>query len=278
LYETLIFWGFHFYSPDKFILETSTKANNDASKVINVQLKSSTELAIFYMIETSKVLCMRKTLMNQSIAKVTTVIGLTLMIAGLVHGTFEILQGNNPVNGLVIQAIGDAHQQWFYGTEEAFTLLPTFLSAGILSNIVAIALGVWSWRFISHKHGASIFLAMSILLFLVGGGIAQLVFFLPTWAVATRINKPINKWKKLPESLLQTLSPLWPVLAAFAFISFMLGLHISITGKLPIGSSTDPEVILNICWTFIFGGGWIFFLLSYLSAFSADALTTKESS
>jgi hypothetical protein len=228
------------------------------------------------MIKASENCFTQDNLMNQSIAKVISIIGLTLMIAGLVHGTYEILQGNEPTGGLIIQAIGDKQQQWFYGTEEAFTLLPTILSAGILSNIVAIALGLWSWRYITHKHGATIFLALSILLFLVGGGIAQLVFFLPAWGIATRINKPIRIWKKLPKPLLNVLAPLWPVLSGMAFASFMLGLSISITGKVPFVSSNDPEIILNICWTFIFGGGWVGYLLAILSAFSADSLRLKE--
>ena len=216
--------------------------------------------------------------MNQSIAKTITIIGLALMIAGLIHGTFEIVQGNTATNRLIIQAIGDEQQQWFYGTEEAFTLLPTFLSAGILSNIISIFLGIWSWRYITHKHGATVFLVLCIFLFLVGGGIAQLVFFLPAWGVATRINKPIRVWKRLPENLLQTLAPLWPVLSGIAFVSFLIGLYISVSGIVPLVQTNDPEVILNICWTFIFAGGWIFFLLSYISAFSADSLITKESS
>ncbi|MBI9049147.1 MAG: hypothetical protein JEZ00_07000 [Anaerolineaceae bacterium] len=214
--------------------------------------------------------------MNKAITKIISIIGLALAIAGLVHGTFEILQGNAPTGGLIIQAIGDAQQQWVYGTEEAFTILPTFLSAGILTNLISIMLGIWSFRYLSHKHGASIFLGLCILLFLVGGGIAQLVFFLPAWGIATRINKPIKRWEKLPEKMRRGLAPYWPVLVGIGLVSFLIGLFISITGSVPWVNSADPQVILNICWTFIFGGGWGFFALAVLSGFAADSLVKQQ--
>jgi len=141
--------------------------------------------------------------MNRATKIIVSTIGVLLGIAGLDHGFFEILQGNTPTDGLIIQAIGDAQQMWFYGTEEAFTIIPNFLVTGILAVLVSLAIIVWSVGFLHTRHGASIFGLLFIALFLVGGGIAAQIMFVPvTWAVATRINKPLTWWRKvLPEGI-----------------------------------------------------------------------------
>ena len=43
------------------------------------------------------------------------------LFSGINHGIFEILQGNKPINGLVINAIGEMQRFWPEGTEPAFT-------------------------------------------------------------------------------------------------------------------------------------------------------------
>ena len=118
------------------------------------------------------------------------------------HGFFETLQGNIPTNGLIIQAIGLAHRMWLHGTEEAFTIVPNFLATGILAMIFSIAIMIWSVGFIHTKHGPAVFFLLFVLLFLVGGGVGQIVFFIPIWAASTRINKPLTWWRKvLPENV-----------------------------------------------------------------------------
>jgi hypothetical protein len=97
-------------------------------------------------------------------------------LAGMTHGIFEITQGNKPTAGLV-----------FDQTSGAFSILPTYLFSGIAAILVGLALIVWTVGFIHRKNGPVIFLLISMLLFLVGGGIAQVAFFLIAWAVSTRI-------------------------------------------------------------------------------------------
>jgi hypothetical protein len=131
--------------------------------------------------------------MNRATKIIVSTISIILAIAGMVHGFFEILQGNTPTGGLIIQAIGDEQQMWLYGTEEAFTIIPNFLITGILTIIVSLAIIIWSASYLQTKRGAAVFLLLFVVLFLVGGGIAAQVVFVPiTWAVATRINKPLN--------------------------------------------------------------------------------------
>ena len=212
--------------------------------------------------------------MNRSLLRITTLLGILLSVAGLVHGIYECLQGNHPTGGLIIQAIGDAQQNWQYGTEEAFTLMPTFLSAGVASILVSMSLLVWSLFFLAKKQGATVFLLLCVLLFLVGGGIAQLVFFLPGWGAATRINRRLKPWKLA--GFAKFIAPFWPVLAGVGMVSFFIGLIISVTGFVPGVAAGEAERILNICWSFIFGGGWIGFFLAYVSGFAKDSITNVK--
>jgi hypothetical protein len=211
--------------------------------------------------------------MNRATRIIVSTIGVILGIAGLDHGIFEILQGNRPTSGLIIQAIGPQQNLW--GTEEAFTIIPNFLVTGILAVIVSLAIIVWSVGFIHTKHGATVFGLLFILLFLVGGGIAAQVTFVPvTWAAATRINKPLTWWRKvLPESVRPILAKLWPVSLTIGCLSFLVGLSIAITGYVP--GVSDDERILAICWFFVFGGGLGMFLFTFMAGF-ADDIQAKE--
>jgi hypothetical protein len=186
------------------------------------------------------------------------------------HGFFETLQGNTPTNGLIIQAIGESNRMWLHGTEEAFTIIPNFLATGILAIMVSLAIMTWSVGFIHTKRGASIFGLLFVLLFLVGGGIAAQIMFVPvTWAVAKRINQPLSWWRKvLPENIRRVLAKIWPVTLALGTLSFLIGLFIAITGYVP--SESDPERILSICWAFIFLGGLGMFLLTFAAGFAYD--------
>lgn len=201
---------------------------------------------------------------------IVATIGVTLGIAGMDHGFFETLQGNTPTNGLIIQAIGEANRMWLHGTEEAFTIIPNFLVTGILAIIVSMAIMIWSVGFVHTKHGGSVFGLLFILLFLVGGGIAAQIMFVPvTWAVATRINRPLSWWREaLPGNVRRVLAKIWPVTLALGTLSFLIGLFIAITGYVP--GESDPERILNICWAFIFLSGLGTYLLTFVAGFAYD--------
>ena len=194
-----------------------------------------------------------------------------LAIAEISHGFFEVLQGNTPTGGIGINAIGPDHIQWEWGGEGAFTLFPNFLFTGLLAITVSIAIAVWSVGFVHKKGGATIFILLFVALSLVGGGAAQLVFFLPAWGVASRINKPLTWWRKvLPAKIRPALSKIWPVTLSVSVVSFLVGLFIAITGRVSGFNITNADTVLAICWSFIFGGGWAMILLTYVSGFADD--------
>jgi hypothetical protein len=173
---------------------------------------------------------------------IVTTIGVILGLSGFNHGFFEFLQGNTPTDGLVIQAIGEAQRFWALGTEEAFTIIPNFLISGVLSMVLGLTIVVWSLGFIQTRHGRTVFLVLFILLFLVGGGIGQIVFFLPAWAFATRMDKPLTWWRKaLPPSTWPFLSKLWRITLILSSLILLTGLEIAIFGYVP--GMTNPERI-----------------------------------
>ena len=105
-------------------------------------------------------------------------LGVLIAVGGMDHGLFEVLPGNKPTGRLIVHAIGEQNRMWAYGTEDAFTLIPNFLITGVAAIVVSVLILVWSVVFVQKKNGSLVFLLLSILLFLVGGGVAQVVFFL----------------------------------------------------------------------------------------------------
>jgi hypothetical protein len=178
---------------------------------------------------------------------VASALGVMVGISGLDHGSFEILRGNTPTGSLIVQAIGPDQRMWIHGTEDAFTMVPNFLVSGILSVAVALAIIVWSIRYLDRPNGATVFLALSAALFLVGGGVAMLGFVVFCWAVTRRIDRPIAWWRALPVSLTHGLGTSWRGLIILCAVLYAFALEVAIAGVVPgVG---DPEARLYVCWT-----------------------------
>jgi hypothetical protein len=198
-----------------------------------------------------------------AIRVIATTVGVILGLSGVNHGLFEFLQGNKPTPGLIIQAIGKGQRFWPLGTEEAFTIVPNFMISGLLSMIVGLVIVIWSLWFLPSKRGPAIFLGLFVLLFLVGGGIGQIAFFLPAWAFAGHMNAPPNWWMKvLPRRTWTFLSRLWIVTLVLASLLILFGLEIAILGVVP--GMTDPERIQSTGMLLVFSSA-----LLYVIAFVA---------
>jgi hypothetical protein len=161
------------------------------------------------------------------------------------HGFFEILQGSVPTGGLFISAIGEAHKMWPHGDESALTLIPNFLWTGIAAMIVGLILVIWSIGFVHKKNGPMGFILLFILLFVVGGGVAQILFFPFFWLVSTRINQPLAWWRRsLPVKSHAALAKLWPSSLVISSALFVLALEIATTGFIP--AVNNPETVLSV--------------------------------
>ncbi|MFN2152175.1 MAG: hypothetical protein ACK2T5_11300 [Anaerolineales bacterium] len=190
------------------------------------------------------------------------------LFSGINHGIFEILQGNTPTNGFYIFAIGEAQRFWVEGHEPAFTIVPNFMLTGILSIIVGLALVIWSIWFLPSKHGRSVYLGLCILSFLVGGGIGQVFLLLPAWAYATRMDKPLNWWRKvLPRSVWPFLSRLWIVTLVLATASIFVTLEIGIFGYFP--GLTNPKTIQDTSMVFLFSAV-ILYMVTFIAGFGHE--------
>jgi hypothetical protein len=212
---------------------------------------------------------------NRTTQTIVITLSIILAISGLDHGIFEILQGSKPTQGLLIQAIGPDHLMWQYGTEEAFSLLPTYLSSGIVAVSLSLFLIFWSVGFLHTQSGAMVLGLLFIGLFLFGGGIAAQVMFAPfVWMAARQINRPLDWWRKvLPKGIRIGLARMWPVPLTLGSLSFLIGLFIAITGYFP--GQINAEVILNICWAFIFIGGLGLYLITLVAGFSQDSIQSN---
>jgi len=206
--------------------------------------------------------------MNKSTRTIAMVLGIVLAVAGMNHGFFETLQGSTPTGGLIIQAISPSMQLWANGGEEAFSVIPNFLLTGIAAIAVSIVIVYWSVRFLHTRHGATVFLLLFVLLFLVGGGIGQIVFFVTVWAFATRINKPLTWWERtLPHHVRSWLSHVWPISLTVAVGLFLVALEIAIFGYFP--GVADAEQLMGIVFASL-ASSLLMITVSFVSGFADD--------
>lgn len=181
---------------------------------------------------------------------IATTVGVIFGLSGINHGFFEFLQGNVATDGLIIQAIGADQRFWVEGTEEALTVIPNFMVSGLLSMLIGLLIVIWSLWFIQTRYGRTIYLLLFIALFLVGGGIGQIAFFLPAWAFATRMDKPLTWWRRvLPESIRPFLSVLWPITLLLSTVFILIGIEIAIFGYFP--GVVNPATLQNMAMGFV---------------------------
>jgi len=206
--------------------------------------------------------------MNKATRINVATLGTIFGISGISHGFFETLQGNVPTNGLFIFAIGEAQKMWPHGNEPAFTLLPSFLLAGISAMSVGFAIIIWSLGFVHRKNGPTILLLLFITLLLVGGGTIQILFFPFIWIVSIRINQPLTWWQKiLPIQIRKPLAMLWPWSLAISAGLLVFALVIATTGFVP--GVRDSEVVLSIM-LFCLGMEVIALPLTFVTGFAHD--------
>lgn len=214
--------------------------------------------------------------MNRATRINVTTIGVIFGISGMTHGFSETLQGNTPTGGLFINAIaaGSSWTRWTEGGEGAFTIIPNFLLTGILAMLFGLAIIIWSVGFVQKQHGPLVYLLLFIVLFLVGGGIGQVVFFIPAWAVATRLHKPLTWWRNvLPAGARAGLALAWRWLLVAASLLILTALAIAIFGYIP--GVHDMDQVLTITLSLV-GASLVFFLLAFVAGFAYDIEQSDE--
>jgi hypothetical protein len=200
---------------------------------------------------------------------VASTFGILVGLAGINHGIFEILQGNVAPSSIMIEAIGPEQRFWEYGAETALTIVPSYLFSGLLSVLIGLAVIVWAYAFMDKKYGSGIFMLLSIILFLVGGGFAPIFMAVLASLTATRINQTLKFWGKvLPEFLQRFLANIWlATLIAFVLL-FVLSVMIAVFGW-PLTIYFDDEQTFGLLnsISYIMVG---LMLLSILTGFAYD--------
>jgi energy-coupling factor transporter transmembrane protein EcfT len=209
---------------------------------------------------------------NAATRTVASTLGILVGLAGIEHGIFEMLQGNVATNDVMIEAIGFDQRFWTFGTERALTIVPNFLATGILAVIFGILVTTWSAKFVDKKHGATVLLALSVMLWLFGGGFAPIFMTMLAFITANRINKPL-KWEQnvLSNNSRNFLSKLWPWSIIALVLLFVVSVEIAIFGY--------PLLwLLDVSTTYAIQAGLalVMILLMPVSIFSALAVDTQR--
>jgi hypothetical protein len=202
--------------------------------------------------------------------------GVLCGISGLEHGFFEVQQGSAAPAALLISAIGPANRFWPGGTETALTIVPNYLLTGIMAMLASVMVIIWSAAFISRKHGALVFLALSVVQFLVGGGFAQILLVPIIAAGASQINGSLRWFRGLcPLSVRRVLAKLWLWLLVLFVLSFSGAIVAAIFGYFPIVSDLF-SLRGSALTSFLYAVGYFMFgvlPLSFLAGFANDSLT-----
>ena len=202
---------------------------------------------------------MKDVKINQHAWLYVTVQGILISLAGIIHGVSETLQGNRPTEGMLLKDVG------------AFTLIPNYLFTGIAVILVSLCILVWTIGFIRTKHGATVFLILSLTLFFVGGSIGVVVVFLIAWGVATQIRQPLNWWRKtLSESSRRQLAKLWRLNFAAGYFFLSIGVFIWLVFTPPWMAYEDKApVMLYLSWASLLIG-LVFQVMTIVSGFAKD--------
>ena len=205
---------------------------------------------------------------NRATLTIVKTIGVLFALGGMNHGLFEILQGNVSTGDVLIAAIGEKQRMWVHGEEGAFTLLPTFLASGIATWVIGISIVIWSLKYLDTRHGPRVYLILFILLFLTGGGVAQVLFFSVAYAAATQIRKPLVFWRRMISApLRRRIASSWKGLLIFTVLIGLFNLWVATTGWVP-GLANDDQVLSLMLVTL--GIWYLCFLFTFIAGFAAD--------
>ena len=150
---------------------------------------------------------------KNAIHTTSTALGIYAGLLGAEHGIFELMQGNIPTSGLLIQAMGPACQAegMWHACFPAFTILPGYAASGILATLFSLSVAAWAATCIQLQRGGLILLLLSIGMFLTGGGFVPLLTGILAAAAASTFRlRSGQRQRGLPHGLRRTLTALFP--------------------------------------------------------------------
>lgn len=209
---------------------------------------------------------------NRATRIFASTLGILVGLAGVEHGILEILQGNIRPDGIMTDAIGPEQRLWEFSSETVLTIIPNMLVSGILSTAIGFLVAIWAYVYIGKKYGPVVFLILSIVLFLVGGGFAPVFLTILAFIAATRINRPQKFWQSVvPVGLRTLVAKLWPWTLVISVISFLIAVEIAIFGN-PILSLVGAETAYAIQFFL----GFAMLILAIVAFPAANAHDTQK--
>jgi hypothetical protein len=148
--------------------------------------------------------------------------GALVGLVGVEHGLGEALQGNVAPTGVMILSWPDSAFFHILSGEPALTILPNLLVTGVLAIAFSLLYAAWAIWFVGRKNGGRVLMALSLVMFLAGGGIFPPVLGFIIGAAATRIHAPLDRRNsRIPPSLRDALAKSWPWLLGAGVVSWL---------------------------------------------------------
>jgi len=140
-----------------------------------------------------------------------TAFGVLAGLGGITHGVGEVLQGSVPVEGVWLESWTTGPIAEHMGGEPGMTLLPTALSAGLVTLVVSAAVLGWSVLGLRTRHGGSVLVLLSAGMLLAGGGVGPPVLGMLAGAVGRWGQERQPRWlRRLPPRARRALAQAWP--------------------------------------------------------------------
>ncbi len=202
--------------------------------------------------------------------RTVSMLGGVVALAGVEHGVGEMLQGGVAPEQVMILSWPESDAFSLLGGEPAMTVVPNLLITGILAILASLVLFAWATLFIHRRHAGVVLMALSVVLLLVGGGIAPPAIGLALGFTATRIHTPVRWWRTRPAGRIpRMLARAWPSMLAMDVVAFLsLFPGVVLLGALR-GSGAVPEAMAYALMVAAF----VFLPLSLVAALAAEALT-----
>ncbi|MBN2085569.1 MAG: hypothetical protein JW748_10135 [Anaerolineales bacterium] len=142
-------------------------------------------------------------------------------LAGIEHGTGEVLQGNSAPVGLMFPSWPDSAFFRSLNGEPAISLIPNLLVTGILTIFFSVLFAAWSIGFIESKRSSLMLITLSIAMLLTGGGVFPPVFGILIGAGASYLHpRPQARRSGTLDKASRITGGLWPWLFGASLISW----------------------------------------------------------